>query len=93
MRRVRFDNQTGMVELIPFEEISSELREVKLMNFMEEILISHLTKFSVSNKGNMLTGWNQSIWLPIVIPDKSKCFNDDNKETHHISSLTIKETP
>jgi len=92
-RLVRFDNQSGMVELIPLEERSSELREVKLMNFVEGILRSHLVKFSVSKEGNMLTGWNQSIWLPIVIPEKSKCFNDDNKDTHRISSLTIKETP
>ncbi|KAI7725349.1 hypothetical protein M8C21_029697 [Ambrosia artemisiifolia] len=58
MRPVRFDNQTGKVELM----------------------------LSVSKEGSMLIGWNQSVWLGMVIPDKSKYLNDDSEDTHPKSS-------
>ncbi|KAL8258083.1 hypothetical protein R6Q59_030124 [Mikania micrantha] len=45
-------------------------------------------RFNVSKEGSMLTGCNQSVWLPMVIPDKSKYLNDDSDETH-LKSSTI----
>ncbi|KAJ0532579.1 hypothetical protein HanIR_Chr09g0398541 [Helianthus annuus] len=87
MRPVRFDNQTGMVELIRLEERSSELRDVKLTTLTEGILTSHDAKFSVSKEGSMLIGWNQSICSRDIY-DKSKCLNDRREDTHPKSSMT-----
>ncbi|KAJ0721470.1 hypothetical protein HanOQP8_Chr08g0275901 [Helianthus annuus] len=59
------------------------------MNLTEGIfLIPEDTRFNVSKEGSMLIGWNQSICLPILIPDKSKYLNDHSEDTHPISSNT-----